>query len=89
MEDYYVYGGYNVGNGLSFNIVYHWFDAEDDAPGFDGGDELDLVAKYQVNKYMNFLAKYGHYNSDGGVGPGGIQGAFDKEMITLEMNLKY
>ncbi len=89
LEDYYIYGGYNLGNGLSFKVIYHWYDPEDDAAGFDGGDELDLVAKYQFSKHANILAKYGNYDSDGGVGPSGTQGAFDKEMWTVEVNVKY
>jgi len=91
LEDYYVYGSYKlpVGNGLTLKAVYHWFDAEEDAAGFDGGEELDLVAAYKVNKYMTLLGKYGNYDSDGGVGPSAVQGSTDKEMWTIEVNLKY
>jgi hypothetical protein len=49
--------------------------------------ELDLVASYAMNKYLSVLAKYGDYHSDGGVG--GLVGAVNKVMFTLELNFKY
>jgi hypothetical protein len=89
LEDFYVYAGYTipVGNGINAKVIYHWFDSESGgAPGENGGDELDFVATYKVNKYFTLLAKYGDYDSDGGVGNAG---AVDKEMFTFEMNFKY
>lgn len=91
LEDYYIYAGYKipVGSGIATKVIYHWFDSEDGAAGFDGGSEIDLVASYKVNKYTSLLAKYGDYNSDGGVGVGGLQGALDKRMFTFELNFVY
>jgi hypothetical protein len=93
LEDMYVYAGYKipVGNGIAFKVIYHWFDAEDSAPGRDGGEELDFVASYKINKYFNILAKYGSYESDGGLtapDPAWSGGA-DKDMFTLELNFVY
>jgi len=99
LEDFYVYAGYTIpiGNGINTKVIYHWFDSESGgAPGQDGGTELDLVASYKINKYFSLLAKYGDYESDGGVGVGGLgggvgglAGALDKKMFTFEMNFKY
>jgi len=89
LEDFYVYAGYTIpiGNGINTKVIYHWFDSESGgAAGQDGGTELDLVASYKVNKYFDLLVKYGDYQEDGGVGNAG---AFDKKMVTLEMNFKY
>ncbi len=90
-EDYYAYLGYTVpvGNGINLKLIYHWFEPERSAPGLDGGRELDWVASYKINKYFSVMAKFGHYDSDGGVGPGGLQGAFDKTMFTLDLNFLY
>ncbi len=90
LEDFYVYAGYTipVGNGIKAKVIYHWFDSEaKGAAGEDGGDELDLVASYKINKYLDIMAKYGDYESDGGVG-GGV-GAVDKKMFTIEANFSY
>ncbi|MEM8867867.1 MAG: alginate export family protein [Verrucomicrobiota bacterium] len=86
LEDYYVYAGYTipVGNGIKAKVIYHWFDPETGTG--DYGDELDLVAVYKLNKYLNLVGKYGSYSSDGGAG--GVGGA-DKDMFTFELNLKY
>ena len=62
------------------------FVASGAASGEDGGDEIDLVASYKINKYLSLLAKYGSYDSDGGVGGAG---AVDKDMFTFEMNFTY
>ena len=89
LEDFYVYAGYTipVGNGIKTKVIYHWFDSESGgAAGEDGGDELDLVASYKLNKYFSLLGKYGDYDSDGGVGNAG--GA-DKKMFTFELNFVY
>lgn len=89
LEDFYVYAGYTipVGNGIKAKVIYHWFDSESaGAPGEGGGQELDLVAFYNVNKYVSLLAKYGDYQEDGGVGNAG---AFDKKMFTFEFNFAY
>jgi hypothetical protein len=92
LEDFYIYTGYTIplGNGIKTKVIYHWFDSESGgSSGQNGGSEIDLVASYQVNKYFSVIAKYGDYNSDGGVGAGASQGEFDKKMFTLDLNFKY
>lgn len=99
LEDFYVYAGYTlpIGNGITTKVIYHWFDTEsDNTPALDGGTEIDLVASYKFNKYFSVLAKYGDYDSDGGVGVGGLggavgglAGALDKKMFTFELNFIY
>lgn len=96
LEDFYGYIGYTipVGNGIPVKLIYHTFDAESGAAaGQDGGDEIDLVASYKVNKYLNLLAKYGNYSEDGGIGAlsngTGAVGGLDKEMFTFEVNFIY
>ncbi|WP_269522355.1 alginate export family protein [Coraliomargarita parva] len=89
LEDFYVYVGYKipVGNGIKTKVIYHWFDSESKgASGQDGGNEIDLVASYAINKYTSLVAKYGDYEEDGGVGNAG---AADKTMFTFELNFKY
>ena len=89
LEDIYVYAGYKipVGNGIAVKAIYHWFDSESGgASGENGGEELDLVASYKINKYLTLVSKYGDYDSDGGVGNAG---AVDKKMFTFEMNFIY
>ena len=85
LEDYYVYAGYKIplGNGINIKAIYHWFDSESSGtPGQDGGEEIDFVASYKVNKYITLVTKYGDYDTDGGVGNAG---AFDKKMFTFEI----
>lgn len=92
LEDFYVYTGYTIpiGNGINAKAIYHWFDSESGGTSSqDGGTEIDLVASYKVNDYMTVITKYGNYQEDGGVGAGGLQGAFDKEMFTFELNFVY
>jgi hypothetical protein len=89
LEDFYVYAGYKipVGNGIAVKAIYHWFDSESSGlKGQDGGEELDLVASYKVNKYLTLVSKYGDYDTDGGVGN---TGALDKKMFTFEVNFIY
>ena len=89
LEDFYGYIGYTipVGNGIKTKLIYHTFDAESSAAaGENGGDEIDLVASYKINKYLNLVGKYGNYSEDGGIGGAG---AFDKEMFTFELNFIY
>lgn len=92
LEDFYVYAGYTipVGNGIKTTVTYHWFDSESGGTSSqNGGTEIDLVASYKLNKYATLLAKYGNYQEDGGVGKRGLQGQFDKEMFTFELNFIY
>lgn len=88
LEDFYVYAGYKipVGNGIAFKAIYHWFDSETSVAGQDGGEEIDLVASYKINKYLSLVSKYGDYDSDGGVGN---RGGVDKKMFTFELNFVY
>jgi hypothetical protein len=90
LEDFYLYLAYQipVGQGIKTKLIYHWFDSESSgSSGQDGGTELDLVASYAINQYLSVLAKYGDYRSNGGIG--GLVGAVDKQMFTLELNFKY
>ena len=90
LEDFYVYAGYKipVGNGIALKAIYHWFDSETaGAAGEDGGEEIDLLASYKINKYLSLVGKYGDYDTDGGVGGGA--GAADKKMFTFELNFIY
>ena len=95
LEDFYGYIGYTipVGNGIPVKLIYHTFDAESGAAsGQDGGDEIDLVASYKINKYLNLIAKYGNYSEDGGIGLATNDdpvGGLDKEMFTFEVNFIY
>ena len=89
LKDYYVYAGYKipVGSGIKTKLIYHWFDSESaGSTGQDGGNELDLVASYKLDKGLSIVGKYGNYKADGGVGNAG---AADKKMFTLELNLTY
>lgn len=86
LEDYYLYAGYKipVGNGLKTKIVYHQFDPEN----ADGqyGDEVDFVASYTINSYLNTVLKYGDYDPDSnatGVGIG------RKEIFSWEINFQF
>ncbi len=87
VEDLYVYAGYNipVGNGIAAKVIYHSFDPETGAGEF--GDEINFVAVYEANKYINMIAKYADYQADG-AGSGGFGGA-DKEVFTFELNFNY
>ncbi len=86
LEDYYVYAGYKipVGNGIATKAVYHWFSPENG--GGEGGDEIDLVASYKINKYFSVLGKYGDYNADESAG---AYFAGDKRIFTFELNFVY
>ncbi len=89
LEDFYIYTGYkiSIGNGIAFKVIYHWFDSESNgASGENGGDEIDLVASYKINRYLSILSKYGNYQTDGGVGNAGVA---DKKMFTFELNFIY
>ena len=87
VEDLYVYAGYNipVGNGIAAKVIYHSFDPETGAGEF--GDEINFVAVYEANKYINMIAKYADYKADG-AGSGGFGGA-DKKVFTFELNFNY
>ncbi|MEM0966258.1 MAG: alginate export family protein [Verrucomicrobiota bacterium] len=99
LEDYYIYAGYKipVGNGIMTKVIYHWFDPESkSAPGQNGGTEIDFVAAYKFAEYFSVVTKFGDYSTDGGVGTGGVggnvgglAGALDKTMFTIEINFIY
>jgi hypothetical protein len=86
LEDYQAYAGYTfkAGNGIKARLIHHWFQPR--TGGGDYGNELDLVASYQINERFSVLGKYGHYTSDGG--SGGV-GASDKTMFAMELNFVY
>ena len=86
LEDVYVYAGYKipVGNGLTTKVIYHDFSPESGSG--KGGDEIDLVAAYKLNKYTKAVAKYGDYSADSGA-TGSFAG--DKRMFSLELNFIY
>ena len=87
VEDLYIYAGYNipVGNGVSAKAIYHCFEPEKGEGEF--GDEINIVVAYEVNKYMNVIAKYADYEAEG-AGSGGFGGE-DKEVFTFELNFIY
>jgi hypothetical protein len=86
LEDFYVYAGYKipVGNGIVTKVIYHDFSPESGSG--KGGDEIDLVAAYKLNKYTKAVAKYGDYSADSGA-TGSFAG--DKRMFSLELNFIY
>ncbi|NDV61263.1 alginate export family protein [Puniceicoccales bacterium CK1056] len=86
LEDYQLYAGYTfrVGNGIKTRLIHHWFKPWTGSG--DYGEELDLVASYQINERFSVLGKYGDYNSDGG--SGGVGGS-DKTLLTVELNFVY
>ena len=86
LEDTYLYATWSlpVANGIKLQVIQHWFGPVDG--GADFGNELDLVAGYNISKRLSLLSKYADYKSDGG--SGGI-GASDKRMFSLEMNYIY
>jgi hypothetical protein len=81
-----VYAGYKipVGNGITTKVIYHDFSPESGSG--KGGDEIDLVAAYKLNKYTKAVAKYGDYSADSGAA-GSFAG--DKRMFTFELNFIY
>ena len=86
LEDFYVYAGYKipVGNGITTKVIYHDFSPESGSG--KGGDEIDLVAAYKLNKYTKAVAKYGDYSADSGAA-GSFAG--DKRMFSFELNFIY
>ena len=86
LEDVYVYAGYKipVGNGIVTKVIYHDFSPESSSG--KGGDEIDLVAAYKLNKYTKAVAKYGDYSADSGAA-----GSFedDQRMFSFELNFIY
>ena len=87
VEDLYIFAGYNipVGDGIAAKFIYHSFEPETGTGEF--GDEINLVATYELNKNMNVIAKYADYEADGS-GSGGFGGT-DKELFTFELNFNY
>jgi hypothetical protein len=49
-------------SGVKLSATMHDFST--DIGGADLGSELDLVAKYKINKHMSVLAKYASYDAD-------------------------
>ncbi len=48
--------------GVKLSATYH--NLTSDANDIDYGNELDLVANYQVNKNYSLLAKFANYSAD-------------------------
>ena len=86
LEDIYLYAGYKipVGNGITTKVIYHDFSPESGSG--KGGDEIDLVAAYKLNKHTKAVLKYGDYSADSGA-TGSFAG--DKRMFTFELNFIY
>lgn len=86
LRDHYLEAGYKipVGKGLTVKLVYHWFEPEEG--GGEGGTELDLLAAYEINKYLSVIGKYGEYDADNDA-TGSFAG--DKRMFTLDLNFIY
>jgi hypothetical protein len=88
LEDLYGYAGYSIPlseqKSIPVKVIYHSFSPET-GPS-DYGTEIDIVASYELNKYLSLVGKYGNYDSDGG--SGGV-GGVDKDMFTFEMNFVF
>ncbi|MBC2604581.1 alginate export family protein [Pelagicoccus albus] len=84
LEDYYVSFGFKAGD-VPIKLVYHSFGTENVSDYL--GSEIDLVASYKLNEYVTLVGKFADYSSDGAetVGYGGV----DKQVLTLEANLKF
>ncbi len=61
LEDIYLTAVTKV-SGVKLIATYHDFNS--DVDNINYGSELDLVAKYKVNKSYSLLAKYANYNAD-------------------------
>lgn len=87
LEDYYFKIGYKipVGKGIPITAVYHNFQTENNS--VDVGTEIDLVAKYSINKYLTVVSKYAYFDSDTATNP--YFGAASSTLYTLELNFKY
>lgn len=84
LEDYYVSFGFKAGD-VPVKVIYHSFETANVSDYL--GSEIDLVASYKLNDYVTLVGKFADYNSDGAetVGYGGV----DKQVLTLEANLKF
>lgn len=84
LEDYYVVFGFKAGE-VPIKISYHSFEAANISDYL--GSEIDLVASYKLNEYVTLLGKFADYSSDGAENVG--YGGADKQVLTLEANLKF
>ncbi len=86
LDDRYVYLGYRipVGNGIPIRVTHHWFRPETGSGRY--GNEIDLIASYQINRYFSLVAKYGRYRASSRAVGAGIG---DKDMFTFEVNFNF
>lgn len=84
LEDYYVVFGFKAGE-VPVKIFYHSFDTA--KMGQHLGSEIDLVASYKLNDYVTLVGKFADYSTNGGAPVG--YGTSDKQVLTLEANLKF
>jgi len=84
LEDYYVVFGFKAGD-VPVKLFYHSFDTA--KMGQHLGSEIDLVASYKLNDYVTLVGKFADYSTNGGAPVG--YGTADKQVLTLEANLKF
>ncbi|EDY83819.1 hypothetical protein VDG1235_3446 [Verrucomicrobiia bacterium DG1235] len=84
LEDMYVAFGFKAGD-VPVKVIYHDYSTSNVSDYL--GSEIDLVASYKLNEYVTLVGKFADYSSDGAetVSYGGA----DKQVLTLEANLKF
>lgn len=84
LEDYYVSLGFKAVD-VPMTLVYHSFHTEGSSEYL--GSEIDLVATYKLNEYVTLIGKFADYSTNGGATVS--YGTADKQVLTLEANLKF
>lgn len=84
LEDYYLTFGFKAGD-VPVKLSYHSFDTA--SSGEYLGSEIDLVASYKLNEYVTLIGKFADYSSNGAATV--AYGTADKQVLTLEANLKF
>lgn len=84
LEDYYVSFGFKAGD-VPVKVIYHSFDTAGSSEYL--GSEIDLVASYKLNDYVTLIGKFADYSTNGGATVS--YGTADKQVLTLEANLKF
>jgi hypothetical protein len=84
LADYYLTVGFKAGD-VPVKLTYHSFDTA--RSGAFLGSEIDAVASYKVNEYVTLVGKLADYSANGGAAVS--YGTADKQVLTLEANLKF